>query len=89
MASALQQALMPKGAEQEDWRDACRSCECRRSEGLRLAQAQSEGRWRAVGAGAGGGGGAGAEAGAGRRAARDKAVIPTRARGIGALGRAD
>jgi hypothetical protein len=50
--------------------------------------AQSEGRWRAVGAGAwgggGGGGGAGAEAGAGQRAARDKAVVPERARGIGA-----
>jgi hypothetical protein len=36
------------------------------------------------GRGGGGGSGAGAEAGAGRRAARDKAVVPERARGIGA-----
>jgi hypothetical protein len=34
--------------------DTCRRRECRRPEGLRLAQAESEGRWRAVGVGEGG-----------------------------------
>ncbi len=63
------------------WRRVQRSeLECRRPEGLRLAQAESEGRWRSVGVGAGGE----RVAGAGQRAARDAAVVSERTRGIGA-----
>ncbi len=69
-AVALRQPSMSKGAEQEEWRNASRHRECRRLEGLRLAQAESEGHWRAVNADAGGGRWAGVR----RRAARDTAA---------------
>ena len=75
---------MPKGAEQEEWRDACQRCECRRQEGLRLGQAESEGHGQALGPGKGGWQGAGTDVGAERRASRDAAVVSEQARGIGA-----
>ncbi len=74
--------ICPKDAEQEEWRDACRRRECRRQEGLLLAQAESEGRWWAVSVGLGRGrrvrgwrgGGSGAAGGArqSRRAREDE-----------------
>ena len=54
-ASAVRQASIPKGAEQEEWRGACLRCECWRLEGLRLGQAESEGHWQAFGVGKGAG----------------------------------
>ncbi len=64
-ALALLQSSMPKGAEQEECREACRHCARRRPESLHRAQDQSEGRGWAAGTRAGGGRGAGAEVGAG------------------------
>jgi hypothetical protein len=57
---------MPKGSEQEEWRDACWRCECLLQEGLRPAQAESEGHRQAVGADSAAEG-AGAGAGRARR----------------------
>ncbi len=67
-AAGVDAETCPKEVEQEQWRDACRRHECRRPEGLRLAQAESGGRWRAVRVGTGGERGAGAETDAGQRA---------------------
>ena len=43
---AVWQALMQKGAEQEERRAACQRCACCVQEGLRRARAESEGRGR-------------------------------------------
>jgi hypothetical protein len=83
-AAGVDTETCPKEVEQEEWRDACRRRECRRPEGLLLAQTESEGRWRAVCVGAGGERGAGPEVGAGQWAARDAAIVSERTRGIGA-----
>ncbi len=69
-AAGVNAETCPKEVEQEEWRDACRRHECRRPEGLRLAQAESEGRWRAVGVGTEVERGVGAEAGGAGRGSR-------------------
>jgi hypothetical protein len=46
-AAGVNVETCPKDTEHEEWRDACWRRECRRPEGLRLAQAESEGHWRA------------------------------------------
>ncbi len=88
-AAGVDAETSPKEVEQEEWLYACRRRECRRPEGLRLAQAESEERWRAVGVGTGGECGAGAEAGAGQRAVRVCETLPSCQRGRGELARAD
>ncbi len=88
-AAGVDAETCPKEVEQEEWLDTCQRRECRRPEGLRLAQAESEGRWRAVGVSTGGERGAGAKAGAGQRAVRDCETRPSCQRGRGELARAD
>ncbi len=69
-AAGVNAETCPKEVEQEEWCDACRRRECRRPEGLRLAQAESEGSWLAVGVGTGVERGVGAEAGGAGRGSR-------------------